>query len=417
MSETRWRAPEVFDLNSPAVIADPYPTYARLRERAPVDYVRDVDLWVLSRYDDVLAALRDADTFSSDLRGLAKDLRVNPFNPAMRVPRRLAALGGRLPWARVLLTSDPPEHTVLRRKISRAFTPRMIAQWETRIREVTESLVADLCVAGRAGPVDLISRLASPLPTTVIAEMLGVPPERQVDFKRWSDDLVGGLVSGGSIRRMLTSGAEIITFFAGIVRKRRAQPGDDLISLLVCGRDESALGVRELVTFCILLLVAGNETTTNLIANAMLALFDHPDLEKQLRADPTLAGRVVEETLRYDNPGQGLIRVAIADVTNGAAVIPAGSKVLTLVGSANRDPTHFADPDDFQLDREPNDHLGFGTGIHLCIGAPLARMEGSIALETLFCRTHSIAPAGTPDRIPSAVLRGLRSLPVAVEPR
>jgi cytochrome P450 len=216
---------------------------------------------------------------------------------------------------------------------------------------------------------------------------------------------------------MLTSSADIIVFFARIVRQRRAHPGDDLISLLVSGEDENALGVRELVTFCILLLVAGNETTTNLIANAMLALFDSPDVEKQLRADPMLAARVIEETLRYDNPGQGLIRVTTTDVTNGAAVIPAGSKVLTLVGSANRDPSHFADPDDFRLDREPNDHLGFGTGIHFCIGAPLARIEGRIALEMLFRQTRSITPAGTPERIPSAVLRGLRSLPVAVEPR
>ena len=178
MTAPRWRAPAAFDLNDPAVIADPYPTYARIR---------------------------DPDTFSSDLRGLAKDLRVNPFNPSMRVPRRVAALGARLPWARVLLTSDPPEHTVLRRKISRAFTPRMIAEWESRIRDISEALVDELLAASGTGPIDLVDQLASPLPTTVISEMLGVPSERRDDFKRWSDDLVGGLVSTGSIRRMLTS--------------------------------------------------------------------------------------------------------------------------------------------------------------------------------------------------------------------
>jgi cytochrome P450 len=412
----RWHAPAAFDLNDPAVIADPYPTYARLRDEAPVAHLRDLDLWVLSRYDDVLAALRDPETFSSDFRRLAQDLRVNPFNPTMRVPRRLAALGARLPWARVLLTSDPPEHTALRRKIARAFTPRMIAEWEARIRDISEALVADLVAAARAGTIDLVAELASPLPTTVIAEMLGVPSERRDDFKRWSDDLVGGLVSGGSIPRMLKSAVEITAFFARIIRKRRAHPGDDLISLLVSGQDESALSVRELVTFCILLLVAGNETTTNLIANAMLVLFDRSEVENQLRAEPSLARCVIEETLRYDNPGQGLIRVTTTEVTNGSAVIPTGSKVLTLVGSANRDPRHFADPDDFRLDRDPNDHLGFGAGIHLCIGAPLARMEGRIALETLFRQTRTIAPAGAPERIPSAVLRGLRSLPVTVEP-
>src|SRR5205807_8383671 len=173
-------------LNDPAVIADPYPIYARLRDEAPVAYVEDVDLWVLSRYDDVLAALRDPGKFSSDLRGLANGLRVNPFNPTMKIPRRLAALGGRLPWARVLLTSDPPEHTVLRRKISKAFTPRMITEWEPRIRQITESLVDDLRGQARLGTVDLVRQLGSPLPTTVIAEMLGVPGERREDFKRWS---------------------------------------------------------------------------------------------------------------------------------------------------------------------------------------------------------------------------------------
>src|SRR5205823_6381297 len=220
------------------------------------------------------------------------------------------------------------------------------------------------------------------------------------------------LVGRGSVLRMLTSAVEIFLFFTRVIRTRRRRPGDDLISLLLSGDKETALTPTELVTFCILLLVAGNETTTNLIANAMLALFDHHELQEEVRADPGLSARVVEETLRYDNPGQGLIRVTTAEVTNGAAVIPAGSKVLTLIGSANRDPRHFADPDEFQLDREPNDHLGFGTGIHLCIGAPLARMEGRIAMETLFRHTRAIAPAGTPERIPSAVLRGLRSLPV-----
>ncbi|MBV8984352.1 MAG: cytochrome P450 [Acidimicrobiia bacterium] len=413
--DLRWRVPVGFDLNDPAVIADPYPTYARLRAEAPVAYLPDIRFWVLSRYDDVLAALRDAETFSSDLRGLADDMRVNPFNPAMRIPRRLAALGGRLPWARVLLASDPPEHTVLRRKISKAFTPRMIAEWEPRIRQITEALVDDLRDQARSGPVDLVRCIGSPLPTTVIAEMLGVPAERREDFKRWSDDLVGGLVSGGSIRRMLRSGAEIIVFFAGVVRKRRSAPGDDLISLLVTGDEENRLGVPELVTFCILLLVAGNETTTNLVANAMLALFDRSDVADRLRADPTLAASVIEETLRYDNPGQGLIRLTTTEVTNGEAVIPEGSKVLTLIGSANRDPSHFDAPNEFRLDRDPNDHLGFGNGIHHCIGAPLARLEGRIALETLFSRTRAVTPAGTPHRIKSAVLRGLHTLPVKVD--
>jgi cytochrome P450 len=360
-----------FDLNDPAFIADPYPVYARLRDIAPVHHLADLDVWVLSRHADVLGALRDPQTFSSDLGALASGLTVNPFNPAMKVPRRLAPLTARIPWSRVLLTSDPPAHTVLRRKISKSFTPRMIAAWEPRIREITEGLVDDL-PTGRA---DLVRELASPLPTMVIAEMLGVPPERHGDFVRWSDNLVNGLVAGGSTLRMLTSAAEISVFFGRIVRKRRRQPGEDLVSSLVTGEGDNALTLRELVSFCILLLVAGNETTTNLIANAVVALFAHPGVEAQVRADPSLADRVVEETLRYDNPGQGLIRVTTTDVAVGGRTIPSGSKVVTLIGSANRDPRFVSDPDSFRLDREPNEHLGFGTGIHFCIGAPLARLE------------------------------------------
>jgi cytochrome P450 len=406
-----------FDLNDPAVIADPYPVYARLREDAPVHHVADLDVWVLSRHADVLAALRDPATYSSDLGDLAKGLTVNPFNPAMKVPRRLAAVAARIPWLRVLLTSDPPEHTALRRKVTKAFTPRMIATWEPRIRDITERLVADLGTPDGSGGADLVRDLASPLPTMVIAEMMGIPSERRDDFKRWSDNLVGGLVSGGSILRTLTSAAGISVFFARTVRKRRSDPGDDLISLLVAGDDEAALTLTELIAFCVLLLVAGNETTTNLIANAMLALFDHPEVERRLRADPALAAAVVEETLRYDNPGQGLIRVTTADVAIGPDRIPAGSNVLLMIGSANRDPGHFVDPDRFMPDRQPNDHLGFGTGIHMCIGAPLARLEGRIALETLFRCTRAVEPAASPERIKSPVLRGLRSLPVIVERR
>jgi cytochrome P450 len=399
-----------FDLNAPAVIADPYPFYERLRDEAPVLHLADLDLWVLSRYEDVERVLRDAASFSSDLAGLAKGMRVNPFHPGARIPRA-TALAFRLPRLRVLLTSDAPEHTVLRRKVSRAFTPRTMASWEPRIRSIAEKLVDDLASKG-PGPVDLVAHLASPLPTTVIAELMGIPPERHRDFKRWSDNLVNALVANGSRLRFVASLTEISQFFAGAVRQRRKQPGDDLVSVLVTGDPENRLNTLELILFCILLLVAGNETTTNLVANAMLALFARPELLRKLEADPTLAAAVIEETLRYDSPGQGLIRVTTVDVTFGAVTIPAGSKVLPLVGSANRDPRHWRDPADFLPGREPNDHLGFGAGVHFCIGSALARLEGTVALETLARRLSDLSPAGEPERITSPVLRGLRSLPV-----
>ncbi len=399
-------------LDDPAMIADPYPTYARLRDRAPVVRL-DPDVWVLTRYDDVVAAMRDHERFSSDLGSLARGMRANPFNPSIRVPRGLGALAARIPWLRVLLTSDPPEHTAMRRKVARAFTPRMISAWEPRIREIAEQLVARLGSVHGPGRTDLVRDFGSPLPTIVIAEMMGVPATRHADFKRWSDNLVNGLVAGGSRVRLASSALEITAYFARTVRARRKRPGDDLISLLVTGDSDLALTGTELIAFCVLLLVAGNETTTNLVANAVLALLDGDDTQRRVALDPDFAASVVEEVLRFDNPGQGLIRVTTRDVTIGEVTIPAGSNVLAMVGSANRDPGHWDSPDEFVPERRPNDHLGFATGIHLCLGAPLARLESRVALEVLFREVKELRAAGPVERIPSPVLRGLRSLPVS----
>jgi cytochrome P450 len=213
-----------FDLNDPTVIADPYPHYAWLREQAPVYHSEDPDLWILSRHEDVANAVRDAAHFSSEL--MAYPLRGNPFNSAQRVPHRVATLLNRRPlvraFFRTLLTSDPPQHTQLRRKVSRAFTPRRISAWERRIREITDRLVDDIAAKPTDDPVDLVAELASPLPTVVIAEMLGIPSDRHADFKRWSDNLVDGLLTGGSIANMLRSAAQISWFFARVVRDRKS---------------------------------------------------------------------------------------------------------------------------------------------------------------------------------------------------
>ncbi|GAA3211267.1 cytochrome P450 [Actinocorallia longicatena] len=396
------------DLNDPDFVADPYPVYAWLRDVEPVHYSAANDLWLVSRYDDVLAVLRDAPGFSSDLGKAGLD--DNPFNPAIRIPRRLARLLDRLPPVRTLLTSDPPHHTQLRRKVAKAFTPRRIAALEPRIREITERLVDDL-------DDDLVRDVASPLPTIVIAELMGIPADRRDDFKRWSDELVNGLLTGGSRIRMARSALAVSWFFARTVRSRRHRPGGDVISLLVTrDQDGDALTLAELVNFCILLLVAGNETTTNLVSNAMLALFDRPDLWRRLGTDPDLAPAVVEETLRYDGPAQGLLRVTTAEVRIGDVTVPEGARVLPLTGSANRDPRHWADPDAFRLDRPAGDHIAFGSGIHYCIGTALARLETRIVLETLARRHPHLGPAGVPERIQSPVLRGLRTLPVTIRP-
>ncbi|WP_194815866.1 cytochrome P450 [Nocardia sp. XZ_19_385] len=396
-----------FDLNSPENIADPYPSYARLRTEAPIYHSADPDLWIISRYDDVRAVLRDPDRFSSDVGGLESD----PFNPGLEMPRWLTGLLSRISAVRVLLTSDPPDHTILRRKVSRAFTPRRMAAWEPRIREVTTRLVDDMLAADH--PADLVHDLAAPLPTTVIAELLGVPTERNDDFKRWSDNLINGLLTGGPRIPMVRSAIAISWFFLRTIRRRRRDPGEDLISLLITGEGDEALSQWELITFCILLLAAGLETTTNLIANAMLAIFDRPVLRQQLCANPELAAAVVAETLRFDNPAQGLMRVTRTEVTLSDITIPAGAYVIPLIGSANRDPDRWADPDEFLLHR-PNlgEHLAFGSGIHYCIGNALARIEATAALEEIARRLPDMAPAGTPTRITSPVLRGLRSQPI-----
>ncbi|MFB4299150.1 cytochrome P450 [Actinomadura sp. NTSP31] len=404
-----------FDLGAPGLIADPYPHYAWLREHAPVHHDPGRDLWVLSRHDDVATAVRDAGRFSSDTGGPWSDLSANPFNPAVKVPGAVARAARRLPAPRVLLTSDPPDHTMLRRKVARAFTPRRIAAWEPRVREITERLLAGM--TARHAPVDLVRDLASPLPTTVIAEMMGVPSQMQDRFKRWSDKAIDGLLTQGPVRNTLHGAGAMAAYFAGAVRKRRRNPRDDLISLLVAegaDDDEAPLGTGELITFCILLLVAGNETTTNLISNTVLALLDNPQALEAVQADPGLAGAAVEETLRYDGPGQGLLRMTRTAVTFGDVTIPAGQRVLPLIASANRDPRHHPDPDAFRLDRGRIDHLAFGTGIHFCIGHALARLESTVAIESLFRLGLTPRAAGEPERINSPVLRGLRTFPLTL---
>ncbi|NNH72557.1 cytochrome P450 [Nocardia uniformis] len=401
-----------FDLNDPAVIADPYPHYRWLRDEAPVHHTSAPDLWLLSRYDDVVMALRDNVRFSSDLYA-AEDFSDNPFNPGQQLPRWVTWLVNRLPPVRTLLTSDPPQHTRFRKKVSRAFAPRRMSALEPRIREITEGLVAELLArAARGERVDLVRDLAGPLPTVVIAELLGIPAERRDDFKRWSDDLTDGLLTGGNTRRMVTSAIAIRVFFGRTIRRRRRHPGDDLISLLITPDADGRLNLFDLVNFCILLLVGGHETTTNLISNAVLALLDRPDLWQQLTEDPAGAATVVEEALRYDGPAQNLLRITTTDVTLHGVTIPAGARVLPLLGSANRDPRHWDSPDDFRLDRNRNDHIAFGIGIHYCIANALARMEAAIALEILAARVPGLTRAGEPVRIPSPVLRGLRSLPM-----
>lgn len=407
----------------PAVIQDPYPFYEWLREEAPVYHVEELDLYVLSRYEDVYASLKNPAVFSSQ-QGMGMMIGAGGPPGKMRdylLSRNPAGLGGLSPddlaGLRVLIASDPPDHTRLRRLVSKPFTPKAMTALEPRIREICEALVDDLVAANQTGEADLIKHLAYPLPVIVIAEMLGIPAERRDDFKRWSDDVVGALSSGlRDPERSAQSGMEMFQFFGQAIEERRETPGNDLISLLVTNSEGGdSLNTMEILLFCVLLLIAGNETTTNLISNGALALFDRPQLWKQVRQEPARIPALVEEVLRYDTPVQALFRATTRPVELHGVTLPANAPVLVLFGAANRDPRHYTAASEFQLERNPTDNLSFGAGIHLCLGAPLARMEARIASEVLLRRTRNMRQTSAPTRIDSFLLRGLSHLPIAFE--
>jgi cytochrome P450 len=384
------------DLTSPAFFADPYPTYRRLRDESPVHPVGP-DTYLLSRYADVSRVLRDHDRFSS-----------SPMN-----------MGA--PGFKFLIGSDPPDHTRLRRLVNRPFHPAAIAALEPRIREIADGLVDELVAAGERGEADLVEHVAYPLPVIVIAELLGIPIERRADFKRWSDAMIGGMSEDFDRAAGAVAAMEMFQYFNDVIAERRASPGEDLVSLLVGGAEP--LDNQELLMFCMLLLVAGNETTTNLISNGAMALFDRPAAVARLRKSPDLLPAAVEEALRFDAPVQSLMRRVTEDVVLGdGSAVRAGSTVVVLYGSANRDERRYGEgADDFVVDRYAPlrgvaDHVGFGAGIHYCLGAPLARLEARVVAETLLARTRSMRPVGAGRRTSSMLVRGMTSLPVTFEP-
>jgi beta-dihydromenaquinone-9 omega-hydroxylase len=382
-----------YDPLSPEVIADPYPWYRTLRDDAPAFYDPARDIWVISRYDDVLAATRAHDALSSS-EGITYT----------RAP---------LP---MMITIDPPDHTRLRRLVARDFTPRAIAKWqpvvEQRVAEYFDRMLGE-------SSVDYMAALAFPLPVTVIAEVLGIPPEDHAEFKVWSDGIVEGFslteaaepTMVGSILDSLTA---LQRYLSALVVERRRQPGDDLLSRLADPGRADRVTDEELFWFCLLLLVAGNETTTNLLGNMVLALLDHPEQWRLLQERPQLIPSAVEEVLRYDSPVQGFYRTTVRPYTVSDTEIPAGSRVLLLFASANRDPRHYDSADVLLVDRDPADHLAFGSGIHLCLGAHLARLEGAAVLRSLLERTNGFELAADPIRGTNPNLRGVTSLPLTL---
>jgi cytochrome P450 len=381
---------------SAAVREDPYPVYARLREHAPLHFAEQAQAWCVSRHADVVSVLRSPEDFSSDaMRTMLMGTRPgrDPGSDPEMV-RRLLAFSQSLPFqlqelltARNLISEDPPRHGVLRAIVNRGFTSRRIATWEPRMREIAARCLARV----RHGDAfDVVHDLAIPLPVTIIAELLGVEPERQDDFKRWSDTLIAAV--SGSARGVdpIASGMaeamrELCEYIQVVVEERQKAPGDDLISLLLDAQEgEAGLSAAELAFFVQLLLVAGNETTTNLIGNATHALLDHPEQLARVRADRALVPSLVEETLRWDGPVQFVFRRATRDVDLAGGRIPAGSHVVVLLGSANRDERQWGPTAaEFDVARNPQGHVGFGFGIPCCLGASLARLEARVALEAL----------------------------------
>ncbi|HLW71671.1 MAG TPA: cytochrome P450 [Candidatus Binataceae bacterium] len=378
--------------------ANPYPHYQAFIGRPPQLLNMFFPIALIGSYADAVAILHDPARFSSDVRPLD---RVEVFGDAPR-----------------LLFADPPTHTRLRKLVSRAFTPRRISDLEPKIREFTAHLLEH---AAAKGEFELMADLAVPLPVMVIAEMLGVPPADYEKFKTWSDAIIDSdnTLPGTPLPPVVAEAfAALRHFFIGEIAKRRQRPGPDLVSALVAARDESdALSEEELIAFVILLLLAGNETTTNLIGNGMLALMRHPEQIERLRVDPSLTPRAIEEMLRYDPPAQSVVRITKEDVVINGVEIKADSAVFVVVAAANRDPAHFANPETFDITRHPNDHLAFGDGIHFCLGAALARLEGTIAFTAMLARFPHLSPldaALEPKYKGSYFLRGLADLRVAI---
>ena len=398
------------DLASPRFKADPYPFYARLRAEAPVWRTKLPDkrtAWLVTRYEDVAGVLKD--------ERFAKD-PLNAQDPEQRAERPWVP-GFLKPLEQNMLDLDDPDHRRLRSLVSKAFTPRLIERLRGRIEAICREL---LDVMEREGRTELVRDYALPLPATVIAELLGIPAKDQRRFHRWSNRIVS-ISSGRDVWRALPAALAFVRYLRKMSERRRLLPEDDLMSALVQAEEAGdRLSQDELLAMSFLLLVAGHETTVNLIASSTLALLEHPDQLEKLEGDSQLIKPAVEELLRYTSPVEiATERYARRDLRICGTTVPRGELVLAVLGSANRDEQHFEDPDTLDLAREPNRHLAFGRGgVHHCLGAPLARIEGQIAISALLKRFPSlhldVDPASLHWRR-GIFLRGLQRLPLVIE--
>ncbi len=399
------------DLLAPEVLRNPHPTLARLREEAPIYRIQHVEMggrpWLLTRYDDAISLLND-ERFTKDYA---------------RIPGRAEGRSGddymmqaAASINRHMLTLDPPDHTRLRALIHKAFTPRMIRQMEARIAEISNRLIDAML---KQDQIDLIADFAFPLPVTVIAELLGVPHEDRAKFRRWSQTIILGGSSGSDMEAVGAAAIEFIMYFHEKFDQRRAEPQDDLITALVQAEEAGdKLDPQELISMVFLLLVAGHETTVNLLGNGTLALLQHPDQLLLLRENPELVRSAVEELLRFDGPvGVSTMRWAMEEVDYYGQTVHAGDMVVASLLGVNRDPAAFDQPDLLDITRNPNKHLAFGNGIHYCVGAPLARLEGAVAFNLLLERLPNLALAVDADDLEwnhTILLHGVKSMPVTI---
>jgi cytochrome P450 len=385
----------VLEFDPLAPMEDPYPVYRRLRDEAPVHHNAARRMWSVTRFDDVMHVLKTPEIFSSRamftmiMAGGREEMPPLTFEFIRflwKIVTRVRLNPLEFFTARNLIAEDGERHSSMRAVVNRGFTPRQIASWEPRVRALVEECVAPL---RRGEPFDVVSNLAIPVPVTIITEMLGIPSERFADFKRWSDHVIRMTTSADrDALRFEPKNTDPILEFMATMRKlaqdRRANPRDDLISTIVAQQaGETALTNREVVQFVLLLLVAGNETTTNLIGNLTNALLEHPDQLRMVAADPRRIPELVDEGLRYDSPVQVVFRTALQDTEIRGVRIPKGDFVAVFLGSANRDERRFADPDRLDIDRDLQGFPGFGFGKHFCLGASLARLETRIAFEAL----------------------------------
>jgi cytochrome P450 len=402
-------AAPVFDPWSPEFVANPYPAYAALRATGRAHWFEPSRQWLVPHYEDVSALLRDRRLGRTYLHRFTHEEFGRTAPPPEHEP--FTTLNGN-----GLLDLEAPDHTRIRRLVSKAFTPRTVERLAPTVQRLADELVGELLADGGG---DLIAKVAEPLPVAVIAEMLGIPLADRHLLRPWSADIVGMFElnpTEETARRAVQASLDFSAYLRGLIAERRTEPGEDLISALIAAHDEAdRLSEQEMISTCVLLLNAGHEATVNTTGNGWWALFRNPGQLEALRAAPdALLPSAVEELMRYDTPLQMFERWVLDDIEIGGTVIPRGSEVALLFGSANRDPARFDQPDELRLARPDNPHVTFGAGIHFCLGAPLARIELAASFGSLLRRAPGLQLVSEPEWSPGYVIRGLKSLPVTL---